>query len=270
MIKIIAIDLDDTLLNEDLEIPEVNKQAIKEAEDQDVHVVLASGRTPHAMKQYAQELDMHGREGYLIANNGSTIMRTHDWEVVREHHFAPELANRAWSIVKAAGFPMQYYRDGKIYSAVATNEYSMVDSKLSRQEVIKLPNFDEAIRQPQTKFVIPGEPKALSVLENTLKAEFGTQANIFISKPYFLEILPAQADKGSALEWTAAQLGISREECLAMGDSMNDYGMLGYAGHSAAMSNGHPEILAIAEYVTKVDHNQGAVAEAIRHFMALG
>lgn len=267
MIQIIAIDLDDTLLNEELSIPPENISAIKKAEERGVHVVLSSGRSPQAMKRYAEQLDMHGREGYLVSNNGATIMSTGDWEVIVEHHLDVTVAAAAWELVRAAGFPMQYYLDGKIYSASPTNSYSDKDSRLTGQPQVVLDDFTAGLSVPRTKFVIPGDPERLPALECSLKERFGDRANIFTSKPYFLEIQPAHADKGSALEWISGQLGVSRSDILAIGDSMNDYGMLSFAGHSAAMSNAVPGIREVAEYITRADHNDGGVAEAIRHFL---
>jgi hydroxymethylpyrimidine pyrophosphatase-like HAD family hydrolase len=110
------------------------------------------------------------------------------------------------------------------------------------------------------KLIIPGDPVLLAPFLDILRAYIGDEATLFTSKPYFAEILPPGADKGSALAWVAQRAGIAREEVMAFGDSMNDEAMIRWAGVGVAMVNGDPRIKAAASAVTVKSNDDDGVA----------
>ena len=93
------------------------------------------------------------------------------------------------------------------------------------------------------------------------------QAEVLISKPYFLEVLSAGTDKGTALEILADRLGIPLESVLAVGDAQNDLGMVRKAGWGCAPSNAIPAVKAAARYVSPKSHEEDAVAEILDRFV---
>jgi hydroxymethylpyrimidine pyrophosphatase-like HAD family hydrolase len=104
-------------------------------------------------------------------------------------------------------------------------------------------------------------------LETILRNYLGEDVTLFTSKPYFLEMLPARTDKGTALAKVAAFLGIKQEETLAIGDSMNDEGMIRWAGLGIAMVNGDERIKDIADHVSEKTNDDDGVAEVIEQFI---
>ena len=266
MIQLIALDLDDTLLTEELTISEENRAAVRAAEQAGVRVLLASGRTLFSMRRYAHELGMWGREGFIITNNGATVFSTKHESVLLEKPLEPGLGLDAWEIVRRHGLTMQYYGDGDIYTS-GPSPYTEKDCLLTGQRRHVVEAFEASLTVPRTKFVVPGDPELLPPLEGELKEGLGKRANIFISKPYFLEILRGDADKGTALEFVAAELGLKRDEVMAVGDSMNDYGMLTWAGTGVAMANARTRIKAAADFVTRRTNQEHGVAEAIERFI---
>ena len=266
MIQLLALDLDDTLLTEDLFISEENRRAVCAAEAAGVTVMLASGRTLFSMRRYGRELDMWGRPGYMIVNNGATVISTHNEDIILDKPLEPALGMEAWEIVRGFGLTMQYYGEGDIYVS-GPSEYTERDCLLTGQRWHQVDSFAASLTVPRSKFVIPGDPAVLPGVEKALKAALGDKANIFTSKPYFLEVLRADADKGTALAFVAEELGLGAQQVMAIGDSMNDYGMLSWAGVGVAMSNGKDEVKKIADYVTACSHQDSGVAEAIRRFI---
>ncbi len=266
MIKLLAIDLDDTLLTEQLTISAENRAAVRAAEEAGVKVLLASGRTLFSMRDYSRELGLWEREGFLIANNGATVLSTLQGETILQKTLPAEIGLAAWKIVDKYGITMQYYGDGEIFCS-GPSSYTEKDCELTGQVWHQLPSFEAAIKIPRTKFVVPGDPKILPAVEAELKKHIGDQANIFISKPYFLEILRNDADKGTALEFVAHELSIPRDQVMAIGDSMNDFGMVKWAGTGVAVANAHETVKAAADFITTRDHQRNAVAEAIKHFI---
>lgn len=263
-IRIIALDLDDTLLTKDLSISPANRRAISEAEAAGIAVILASGRIPFAMEPYIKNLGMDKRERLCICNNGACIMRSNTGEIV---HTAPplpvELGTEVFRAASEAGFPVELYSGNTIFVNKA-NAYTDLDVGLTGMK-LEIRDLAPLFEKPQHKIVIPGNPGELQDFQKELKARF--KANIFISKPYFLEVLPPEADKGIALSRVAELSGLRREEVLAVGDSMNDWGMIRYAGTGVAMANAVQGIKDIADFVTTRTNEEDGVAEVIERFV---
>lgn len=265
--RLIALDLDDTLLRHDLTISMRTRSVLKKAEAKGVIVVLASGRAPLAMARYARELGLHRRPGYIIANNGTTILESHTGAVVQETRLPEAAALTAFDLVDAEGMPVQVYENDTIYVS-RRNEFADQDQKLTGFRQVVVENFRSMLAEGQLKLVIPGDPMLLRPLESILKTYIGDRVTIFTSKPYFLEILPPSTGKGEALAVVCDRLGIAREEVVAVGDSMNDESMIRWAGTGVAMRNGDDRIKAIASFVTARTNEEDGVADLVeRHIL---
>jgi len=264
--KLLALDLDDTLLREDLTISFHTKNVLKKIEESGVIVMLASGRSPAAMDRYARALGMHKRPGYLVCNNGTTILESHTGTIIKEFFLPVEAALAVYDLVDAEGFPVQIYDDGTIYVS-RRNEYADIDQKLTGQRQVVVDNFRGFLAAGAQKMVIPGDPSLLQPLETLLKTYIGDRVTIFTSKPYFLEILPPATGKGEALAVVAQILGIDRSQVMAIGDSMNDESMIRWAGFGVAMANGDPRIKAIAKAVTNRTNEEDGVADFVEQYL---
>ena len=174
MIRLIALDLDDTLLTEELTISDTNRRAVRAAEDAGITVLLASGRTLFSMRSYGHELGMWGRKGFMIANNGATVLGTDNQQVLLEKPLEPALALDVWEIVKGYGLTMQYYGEGEIFTS-GSSRWTEEDCRLTGQRCHLVDSFEASLTLPRTKFVIPGEPELLVRLEVVLKERFGSE-----------------------------------------------------------------------------------------------
>jgi len=265
-VRLLAVDLDDTLLRSDLTISYRTKNAIKKAEDAGVKVVLASGRVPAAMESFAKTLGMHRRLGYLICNNGTIIQETLAGNIAHEIRMEPSAALAAFDLLDAEDFAVQIY-EGDVMYVSRHNEYTEYDKKLTGLRQVVVENFRAMVGGGCHKLLVPGDPVLLVPLQNLLRSYLENTVTLFTSKPYFLEILPARTDKGTALAKVAELLGIKREEVLAVGDSMNDEAMIRWAGTGVAMVNGHDEIKAMADFVTERTNDDDGVAEVIEKYI---
>lgn len=266
VIRLLAIDLDDTLLRSDLSISYKTRKAIKKAEAAGITVVLASGRVSSAMEPFVRFLDMQRKPGYLICNNGTQIQETHTGKIIYETGLSPAAALTAFDLADAEGFPVQVYEGNTMYVS-RHNEFSGYDEKLTglKQEVAV--DFRDMLKKHCHKLLIPGDPMLLLPLESLLRTYLDDDVTLFTSKPYFLEILPANTHKGTALAEVAGLLKIPREEVFAIGDSMNDEGMIRWAGTGAAMINGDERIKKIADIVSKNNNDNDGVAEIIEKYI---
>jgi len=262
-IKLLALDMDDTLLDKDMGVSPGNRRALAAAAAKGVEVVLASGRSPAALMPYVRDLDLRG--GHLIACNGSQIIENDSGRETWSARLTPAFLGESWDLALAFGQSLQTYGAHGI-AANRDNPFTRRDSEITGLPwaVVDRSGF---MAEPRVKVIMAGDPRGLDPVEAQFKTTFQGRANMVRSKPYFFEVMPLEADKGLALARLAGMLGILREEVLAIGDSWNDEGMLRWAGVSVAMANGAEEVRRIANWVTTRGHDDDGVAEAIARFI---
>ncbi|MGO8692127.1 MAG: Cof-type HAD-IIB family hydrolase [Rectinemataceae bacterium] len=262
-VDLIALDLDDTLLREDLSVSNENRRALAEAESRGIRLVLASGRNIFSMRHYASLLGLEGPGDYLICSNGAEIMESQSGKLVDRRLLPPDLCREVAAAIDARGFPWHLYDGGGIY-VTRPNPWAERDSRLTGQPTIRIRDSEGLFAKGQIKFVVPGEPAAIASLLAELVPLFAGRAEVFTSKPYFLEVLSPGADKGSALGRLAAMLGIGMDRVMAIGDAMNDFTMLKAAGWGCAPANALPEIKVVARIVSERSNEEDAVADLVR------
>lgn len=266
--KLIALDLDDTLLREDLTISEANKAALRAASAKGIKIVLASGRNIYSMKRYAEELDAAGPGEYIICSNGAEIMEPATGRRVYARAIQPTLCHEVAAAIEARGHTWQVYANGKILVS-ADNPWSREDMRLTGQalELIRPEDEDAILAREQIKFIVPAEPERIATLYGELTALFAGRAEILISKPYFLEVIAKGVDKGEGLLKLCEILGLDIGRTVAAGDAMNDLGMLRAAGLGCAPANAVPAAKAAARYVSARTNDEDFVAEIVEKFL---
>jgi hypothetical protein len=269
MVQLLALDLDDTLLTSDLTISPRNRRALKAAESRGVRIVLASGRAVGAMEHFAEDLGLFGRPGYMISDNGATITSTLPRALLLRHVIERPLFLQLLSAFEVLDLPVQVYRDRTIL-VTRDSAGTRADMKLSGFDRRIVADMADCLDFEPNKMVIPGDPEVLPMALEVIRSAFGDRVNAFISKPYFLEVLPVQADKGSALGYVASTLGIPAEDVMAMGDAGNDLGMIRFAGWGVAMANGTAEVKQAARVVSLANHDDDGVAEVIERYLLRG
>jgi hydroxymethylpyrimidine pyrophosphatase-like HAD family hydrolase len=124
-------------------------------------------------------------------------------------------------------------------------------------------DFHTVVKKGCNKLLIPGDPMLLQPLEILIRTYLGSDITLFTRKPYFLEILPRETDKGTALARVAEILGIEQRAVMAIGDSMNDEAMIRWAGVGVAMANADDRIKKIADIVTEKTNDEDGIADFI-------
>lgn len=266
--KIIAFDLDDTLLNGDLVITPATVDAIRKAASRGIYIVLCSGRAENAILKYVRLLDIAGTQAgrYIIALNGAVVYDMHKRLVVYSRKVDGDVLLYAYREAQKYGLAGEVYNPSTIF-VPEDNEWTRIDAELSGLKLQIVDDFPALLNQGHSKMVIPGKPEVLRILEKKLEEELGASAVIFTSKPYFLEIMPPECGKGESLLWLAGELGIAKNKTMAFGDSMNDESMIRMAQYSVAMSNGLEYIRNIASYVTRRTNNEDGIADFLESFV---
>lgn len=263
---LIALDLDDTLLSPDLSISELNADAVKRVLAEGIPVILASGRTVDSMRGYARQLGIHGRGLPMICANGAEVRDTDSEAILRRLALTPHACRMALTVLQDLGLPAQAYEEGFIVVS-EHNKWTQEDCRLTGLGIRLATGNDELATIPRSKLIASGEPAFISQVYAEVKSRLAGIANVLISKPCFLEILPPGADKGEALAWVANGMGIARESIMAIGDSGNDLGMLGWVGIGCTPADARSDVRAIAGHIATRGHAEGAVAELLDRFV---
>jgi hypothetical protein len=263
-IKLVALDLDDTLLDSGLKISEDCVRAIQEVRRRGVRVTISTGRMYSSALPYAQQLEI---DVPLITYQGAWVKNTLSGEVLYFKPVPRKPAIEVMKYFKIAGVHCHsYYNDqlvmeslsaeGKFYSQLAGVEIVLVDDLIARLDT------EDAMKI----MAISHDEKQLLDMERNLKLDYGDNLHITRSKPYFLEVMHVQANKAKALEVVARHYGIHRQEVMAIGDSYNDLEMIEWAGLGVAMGNAFEPVKEAADFVTTSNEEEG-VAEALRRFV---
>ncbi|MBD1577148.1 sugar-phosphatase [Vibrio sp. S11_S32] len=266
MYKLIALDMDGTLLNSEHKITKHNKQAISQARAMGVTVVLASGRPLNGMLAALEELEMNTDQDYVISYNGSMVQTADSKTVIRQEILtgadAKLIANWAETLnVNVHAFSIEH---GLI--TPKNSKYTNHECAINGIDVVEMPFSELSDDAPILKVMLVDEEPILSKAVAQLPNDLYQQFTIVRSAPFFLEIMHKTSDKGAGVEALAQYLGIEQQQVIAMGDAGNDHHMLTYAGLGIAMANATDETKAISNYITDSNDNSG-VAQAIEKFV---
>jgi len=259
--KLVALDLDDTLLNGQFRISQENRLAIRSAVRKGVLVTLATGRMFRSALPFARELEI---DLPLITYHGALI-RTVREETLYYQPVPLEAAKEVALLCQQRGFHVNAYLNDELFVA-QENDFSRYYQAIAGVSVTTVGDLAAFLSVPPTKLTIIKRDGSLEELLEELNARFGKELAITISRPYFLEITDRLATKGQALKFLADLHRIPQEQVAAVGDSLNDIDMLLYAGIGVAVANARQEVLAIADVITASNIDHG-VAVFIRRYI---
>ena len=269
MIKLIAIDMDGTLLNEKKHIDKAQKEAIHEAIEAGIKIVLCTGRPLYGILPFYKELGLHelDLEGYVILNNGCSIYKTKNWELIDWAEITPDDIDYLYKFSEEYNINFTLVDDTHYFNIgrKPTDELIM-DAKFVFSDITEI-SLEEAKsgKYKIIKVLFLGNPKEMENFqkkcENILKDSYSG----VLSQPYVYEVLPKNNNKGTGLKKLAEKLGIKQEEVMAIGDGNNDVEMFEYANYSVAMENATELAAKAAKYRTDSNENDG-VAKAIRKY----
>lgn len=263
--KMIVLDLDDTLLRDDQSISPRTKEALMNAQEKGVKVVLASGRPTYGMKDIAKALELERFGSFILAFNGAKIINCKTGDEVFSSTLSVETVRRLYEISRRENLSMLTYLGDHIVTE-DRNEFTDIESGLTGMSIREVESFVEAVQEPVVKVLMVDEPETLAVAAKKLQSELAGELSVMRSKPFFLEFTEAGVDKGTSLHQLIQHLGIEQEEVIAMGDSFNDLAMIRFAGLGVAMGNARDEIKEAADYITDTNMNDG-VAKVIEKFV---
>jgi Cof subfamily protein (haloacid dehalogenase superfamily) len=255
MYKMIAIDLDGTLLTDDLMVSPDTVTAIQKAVGLGTIVTIATGRMFPSAKVFAQQL---GINVPLITYHGAIIKDVNENEVMYERLISPDVAQKLVAIASEKQIHLQVYQDDILYSAWE-NEKLIAYSEEAKVPYLIEPDLAKLAKKGFTKALFIDNHDTLDILQDELQSLFGEQAHIAKSKKTYLEVTNTEANKGSALLYLATKLGIDRSEIIGIGDNHNDIELIKTAGLGIAMGNAVKELKDIADYISLTNNDDGVL-----------
>lgn len=283
-VKLLALDIDGTILDSYGNIPEKNLNAIREAEEAGVFVTLATGRRFRDALPVAKEL---GLNKTVITHNGALLKCSQTFDIIDASTITSETALDSIRIAKEHGGDALLSTDPYGKGVLLFDKLS--DTNLPLQSYIRWSKMlHGAEAEESLKFVnslpdvlhhhtvihisFSGECSAMSELKTVLAAELGEDITlletVYTARNFtLLDVLPGNSSKGSGVETLASKLGVSQQEVMAIGDNFNDIEMLDFAGVPVVMGN-HEAFLPIKpEYHTTHKNDEYGVASAIERFI---
>lgn len=265
MYKLIAIDMDGTLLKNDRTISEKTIAVIKKASSMGVRIVLATGRPLNGIKPYLKALDLIHENDYAITYNGAVVQNTKTEQVVAKQFM--EFAD----VYDLYGLSQKLKLNIHAFTPTGcitpkNNCYTQLEAEVNSipldiVDFSSLSNDTEII-----KMLMVEDPPILEAALTSIPKEFHHRYTIVKSAPYFLEFLHKTVNKGVGVELLAKKLSILPEEIICIGDAGNDVHMIQFAGLGVAMGNAFNEVKALADYVTLTNEEDG-VAHVIEKFI---
>lgn len=266
-IKLVAIDIDGTLINSAHEItPRVHK-ALTAAKEQGVYVVLCTGRPLPGVVPYLKELDLINNRDFVVTYNGSLVQRTGTGEGLVRFGMTMHDLQQLDAYSKKYGIHYHAIDEKNIYVPTPDiGEYSYYESNLVGMPIVHQPIEKLDDNQTFSKMMFVDEEETLNQLLENLSDDFKDSYNIVRSMDFYLEVLHPQASKGHAVAKLAELLGLTAAEVMCIGDQENDRDMIEYAGIGVAMGNATEEIKAIANFIT-TSNNEDGVAVAVEKYV---
>lgn len=255
--KLVAIDMDGTLLNSNKEISNRNIKTIRKATEKGIIIAICTGRPIKGIEPYIEAL---GLDIPYMAYNGALIVMGKSGEIIYDQRLTPDDARVviswgkkldttiiAWITdgLRDTLFTSAFNADLEIYK-----QYSSVEPALIQDE-------EALIQAGITKILFCDAIDKIECIEKTLRDNLNLEVDFYTSQPEYLEFVDKRASKAAAMGILGAQFGIKQEEMVAIGDGFNDLSMIEYAGLGVVMENAPEELKKKADYVTLSNDDDG-------------
>lgn len=263
--KLIAVDVDGTLLNSKNEITEKTRNALIKAGEEGHKVVIVSGRPTAGVLHLAKELELDKHGGLLSNYNGGSITNFETGEVISNHTLDLDLAKDI--LAKTKNLPLQIIiPNGDKIISDRENKYLDIERELLKIEGESIEDLRENIDFEPNKIIFANDPEILEEHLPFLSDTYGSTTAQVRSQRIYYEIIPKGLSKGNSLLEIAKYYEIDQKDIIAFGDELNDETMIEVAGVGVAMGNAVDKIKEISDYVT-LSNDEDGIADYLEKFV---
>lgn len=262
-IKLVALDMDNTLLNRQKLVSEKNREAICRAMEKGVYVTIATGRMPASAGYFAKNLGMNCP---VVSCNGGVVKPLDEKTPIFEAHFLPKTVQSLIETCYKNNWYIRWYIDDTIYVRYKDERMFPAYRTTKGLNIVAVGDDYKNYINDVTQLVICDINGRIQQIYDYIAETFGEKIGLQQNTGFTMDVTPPGINKAVGLSKLADYLGINREEVMAVGDGDNDLTMVKYAGCGVAMQNGISDLKKIASFVTK-DCDDDGVAYAIEKFI---
>ncbi|OGI21100.1 MAG: hypothetical protein A2287_08815 [Candidatus Melainabacteria bacterium RIFOXYA12_FULL_32_12] len=266
-IKLIALDIDGTIMDSKFHISDRVKTSILKAIDSNIYVVLATGRMYSAAVPIAAGL---GIKTPLVTYQGSMVREFYNSDEILMHYtISPEHSKVIIKELRELNLQVNVYLDDELF---VEEETDILKEYAARRHIIyhKVDSFDKVADLSPTKILaIDDTPEKTTEVRDYLRNKYSDILNISKSTPLYCEVVNNQASKGRSILFLAEKWGIKRSQIMAIGDQDNDKDMLEIAGLPIAMGNADEGLKKVSKLVTDTVENDGAALAIEKYALEL-
>ncbi len=265
--EILALDIDGTITDSNRELPEAVRQGLIDIQKAGKKIVLATGRADSGVASLIKELEMDKYGSFVATYNGAKLRQCDTNEIISNQTFPHEMIRPVLEVIRCyPDVDLSTVTTDAMYSGIKPNKYTELESGICGFPITRLQDMPSEITFPVNAFLGTGEPSTLVKVCEQLNMIFSSVLDIYLSDPYFLEIMPKDIDKANSLQILCDHLGLTSENVIACGDGQNDISMIQFAGLGVAMGNASDKVKNSADYVTLTNDEYG-VLHVIEKFM---
>ncbi len=265
-LKLIALDIDGTLTNDEKKITKETKDTLIEMQEKGVRVMLASARPAPGLLEMARQLQLEKYHGILMAYNGGRVVDASNGQVLSEIHMDLEKTKKLLRFLETLPVTVIIDDSVKFYVTDVHGykvEYEFKNNGMDCVEVDNLANF---LNFSPVKLLLSVDPEKILEVQAKIKEHMDDDLVVVRTAPFYLEIVPASINKGKGVIDVCKELGIELTDVAAFGDSENDIPMLEVAGCGVAMANAEDVVKKSANIVT-LSNNEDGIAYAIKKYL---
>ena len=269
MYRLVACDIDDTILDESGNLPSTNRDALRRLHARGIAVVLSSGRATVSVRRIAKSLYPLSDDTYLLSFNGARVVTAASDIPVYEQRLEPEVSARVAAYARREKLTIHGYNSHAFLTESRGTDADQRSARYSRgtaMERIVVDDLGTALPDGTPKLLIIGAHEELLRDKPYIEEIGGDRLVATFSKPHFLEILHPDVNKGNALRHLTKHLSIPIEHTIAVGDALNDVEMVRTAGPGIAVANAHDDLKRVADTVLVRSAGEGALEEVERRF----
>jgi Cof subfamily protein (haloacid dehalogenase superfamily) len=263
MHRLLAFDLDDTLLLPSGELSTRSRDALSALHERGVIIALASGRMLPTMLPVAEALPFSPA---IVSYNGGQVNLTSDTPPLYHRPVPAEIAARVLDYALERHLHLHFYHDDRLFTTDIDDWKARIYREQTGAHLEYEPDFNRFRGLEPTKMIIVDEPPQVEDMMHECSAMFGDAVTVTRSKPIYLEFLHPSVNKGAGFEALCRHLEIPLEQTAAFGDSFNDIEMLQLAGESIAVENAIPEVKAIVQRICPSNEENG-VAQVLEAWL---
>lgn len=260
--KLMAVDIDGTLLNDRGELTENTKKAIRQGVEKGLIFTIATGRPIQGVEGLNKALDL---DLPFIIYNGAMVVLGRSRKVLYEQKLSEKDAGDIIKLGEKYGTTIMVWKNNGLY-VPKLNERVEKYKSISGVEPVLAENTRQLAEKGVTKILWSDEVEKIEQYNREVGKHLSDNVNFHPSRPYFLEFVDINASKAIAMERLGEYYGIDRSEMIAVGDGYNDLSMIEYAGLGVAMANSPDYVKEKADYITLSNEEDG-VAHVINKFI---